>query len=254
MTSADLAKKLGYRFIERRDVKAVQRPHGGYEPDRSPWKLQDLIDHIEGTRTLGHYMLSPDSRCRLFAYDIDLVKGIKNEDGTEWLPIQWEGSDPFFPREAFLTDSPQRPTLIAQLNALAEGLARRVHKLGIPVEVAYSGSKGVHVYGFTGSIDAGEARAVALAVLESFGVFEPARGQHFWKHADGYEAIEIEVFPKQDSLDGKDLGNLMRLPLGIHQKTKQPGYFLSTVPPLDEFTAMESEAALDGQSPWGENG
>lgn len=252
----DLAKQLGFRFIERRDVKAVQHGNGSYEPERTPWRLSDLVDHIEGKRTLGHYLVSPENKCRLFAFDIDLVKGIKNPDTNEWDPIVWPGPDEqptaFMPREAFLQrDHWAAPTLIAQLNALAEGLARRARKLlEVPVAIAYSGSKGLHVYAFTGSIDAADAKASADFILESFGVFERSRGHNFWKHTDGYEAFEIEVFPKQGSLDGKDLGNLMRLPLGVNRKTGQHGFFVRAQPPLTEFTLMDSAAALDGEVPW----
>jgi hypothetical protein len=38
--------------------------------------------------------------------------------------------------------------------------------------------------------------------------------------------FQLEVFPKQDRLEGKGLGNLVKLPLGVHRLTGRPSYFL----------------------------
>ena len=40
-------------------------------------------------------------------------------------------------------------------------------------------------------------------------------------------AFNLEVFPKQDRLTGKGLGNLVKLPLGIHRGTGRPSYFVA---------------------------
>ncbi|WP_291319363.1 hypothetical protein [Desulfonatronospira sp.] len=37
--------------------------------------------------------------------------------------------------------------------------------------------------------------------------------------------FNLEVFPKQDQLQGKGLGNLVKLPLGIHRASGKPSYF-----------------------------
>jgi hypothetical protein len=39
-------------------------------------------------------------------------------------------------------------------------------------------------------------------------------------------AFHLEVFPKQDQLKGKGLGNLVKLPLGIHRLSGKRSYFL----------------------------
>jgi len=98
----ELAKRLGFLFIERRDVKAWQQENGGYFPDYGPLTLKDLRSHLAGLpqygdvlnqdgtpRTdknghklralrahMGHYLVSQENKCRLFAFDIDLKKKI----------------------------------------------------------------------------------------------------------------------------------------------------------------------------------
>ncbi|MBF0531108.1 MAG: DNA primase, partial [Deltaproteobacteria bacterium] len=40
------------------------------------------------------------------------------------------------------------------------------------------------------------------------------------------KAFGLEIFPKQDQLTGKGLGNLVKLPLGVHRATGKPSYFI----------------------------
>ena len=193
---------LAKRFIERRDVKAVQHPGGAYTPERTPWKMGDLRAHLAGEKTFGHYLISEEGNTKLFAFDIDLVKN------GYWISTKEDkllnGGEPCNPREIWLTEGHEgREYLTAQLRAMAEGLAIRTHRLSggeFPVAMAYSGNKGLHVYGLIGSTPAEEARAIAIEVLKSFHCFEPARGNNFWVHKTEYKNLEIEIFPKQDEL------------------------------------------------------
>lgn len=239
MADDELANRIAVRFIERRDVKAWQY-EDRWEPDRTPVKREDLRAHLDGDRTMGHYLLSPDSNVRLFAFDVDLRKQAINEDtGEVWSP-----------REVWADrTNPLRNELARHLNWMAEGLARRAHDLtGCHVAIALSGGKGVHVYCFTGSIPAAEARGLARLVLESSSSeFQPTRGDNFWQHA-GWPTLEVETFPKQDSLSGKDLGNLMKLPLGVHRRTGIVGEFLRASE--DRFRKMDPMLALGETLPW----
>jgi hypothetical protein len=240
-----LIKALGERFIERRDVKAQQFPNR-WEPVREPWKMSDFTTHLAGQKTFGHYLVSPEGKCKLFAFDIDLTKTGKWTD-EEGQVHQIE------PRVVFLKrKDPALTDLRTHLRCMAEGLAIRANRmLDTPVAVATSGGKGLHVYAFTGSLSAAEQRGMALEVLESFGCFEPARGEHFWRHVADYKNLEIEVFPKQATLEGKDLGNLMALPLGIHQKTKGRKHFISLTNGYSEpWIEMDAMQALGGKVPW----
>lgn len=229
MNETALRKLLAQRFIQRTDVKAVQDTNG-YHPDKTKFTAQDVLDHLHGKRALGHYLLDTENKCKLFAFDIDLVKD-KRSVLDSWTEA--------------------REIAILQMNALAEGLGRRAHKLtGCHVAAAFSGNKGVHVYCFTGTEAAEDVKQAALEVINSFGCFDATRGNNFYKHTDEYQDFEIEVFPKQTEVSEDGFGNLMRLPLGKNRKSGKPAFFLKFIPPMTEFTEMDPMVALEGELPW----
>jgi hypothetical protein len=240
------AALLAKRFIARRDVKAVQQSNGAYHPDRTKFTMTDLRSHIAGTSTFGHYLVSQDDECKLFAFDLDLKKtGRWLDDNDNW--------HDFNPREAWLDKThPSREQQTVQLRCLAEALALRARRwAGVDVAVSYSGGKGLHVYGWTGPVPAAEARRTAIHVLDGFGCFKLVKGINFYAHTgDEYQNIEIEVYPKQDSLENKDLGNLLRLPLGINRKTKQRAYFLDMRQPYNLFKAADPIEAMSPGYEW----
>lgn len=280
--SKQLEDLLASKFIARKDAKARQSSDGKWYVDtdtkkadgnRLPWRRADLESHVTGATTYGHYLLSQDSKCKLFAFDIDLEKsgtlpavGLSAEglstmnEGlaayTEWNESFYEEADL---RGAWLNRRhPGRGFLKFQFKLLAHGLCRAIREeLELPCAVAYSGGKGVHVYGFTGLMDAAEVREGASIVLDSMGCFEPLRGVNFVKHKntdvlEGFPNLSIEVFPKQGSLDGKDLGNLMRLPLGRNLKApKEPTFFIDMTKPLADFSPVDPIKALTTDDPFG---
>lgn len=250
----EIIKALGTRFIERRDVKARQDAEGNWYTvqdrdgsNRQPFTLQDFKDHLAGRTTYGHYLVNPENDyCKLFAFDIDVSKeGFCVTDDTE--P---EERLPCNPREVLADPNhPGSKYLRMQIRAYAAAIAMRINDLGIPAAIAVSGRKGLHVYGFCGSGPAAAARRMARTVMESGG-FEPFRGENFWQRTGNDLLIKnatIEVFPKQDSLDGKDLGNLMGLPLGRHQATGKTKNFIQCVTPADAFIPIDPLAALAGR-------
>lgn len=259
-----LAVMYAKRFIQRRDIKAVQFSNGGYSPDRElknrstgqpdlgphapmGFEMQHLHAHLEGRATYGHYLLDQEDNARLFAFDIDLQKTGFYVPMTQWDETQseqdWENAQQPIPvsdlRAAWLDRAhPARPWIKYQMGMLARKFSKVIiEQLGIGCAAAYSGNKGVHVYGFTGPMKANQIRAAALLCLDVMGDWEAIRGQHIFGHkvadpALGYQNFTIEVFPKQDSLDGKDLGNLMRLPLGRNLKSPDPTFFLDLSTPI----------------------
>jgi len=255
---------LGKRFLQRRDAKAIQHPNGAWTPvtvsrDNDtlvPWKLADLEAHVAGKATMGHYLVGLDDTCKLFAFDLDLTK-----EGS-WISLKEDeimgGFQPINPREAWLTkDHPANEWLGLQLRCMAEALAMKTVRLydgDIQVAISYSGGKGLHVYGFFAEpVPASDARGTAREILNSFHCFEPTRGENFFKHTGGvYQNIDIEVFPKQDSLEGKKLGNLMALPLGIHAKTGRKKFFLDCRVGYNKYLKLDPMTALEGNMPpWG---
>jgi hypothetical protein len=262
---------MGQRLIARKDVKSWQgndcqlyldkcEPCRKADPSphcpHRPMTLSDFEAHLAGTHTLGHYVVRPgDNVCKFFAYDLDLV-----QPGPQEAPMRFDrdgNPTEFNPREAILNpEAPGYRDCVIGLRVLADGLAYRINRmLGISVALEWSGAKGIHVYGFTGEIPAETAQKMAFQILEGFSVFQQYRGKYFWRHVDpSPEAFEqlvtIEVFPKQDAVENGGYGNLMKLPLGIHQGTKERSKFLTTNAPLDAVVEMPATRVFEGDLPW----
>ena len=259
--SKELENLIAKRFISRKDVKAVQTSDGNYRPVNSPWGRSDLADHLAGTTTLGHYMLAKDDTCKLIAFDVDIEQRTdKNPVG--WLPTGADFTD-------FVEDNPRdawtdrknafgRAWLKLELRSCAHLLVQSVEKLlGVPVAAAYSGSKGIHVYAFTGSVSGSDARDGAEIVLESLPQFELFRGNNFFRISDPrpgelFSNLSIEIYPKQSAVESKDgYGNLMRLPLGRNKKSKDPTFFMDMTSPMGQMVPLDPMIALsDGYKPW----
>lgn len=248
--TTELAKLLAGNYIERRDVFArqfvstqVNAASSGYTPvlsnpkdltTRVPIKLSDIVDHVTGKSSYGHYLVSAANTCRMFAFDIDLVKKASITDKDLGTLAEYD------PREVWHgPTSPLKVELAKQLKSMAHGLAIRATRLlGIKVTVHYSGNKGMHVIGLLDrGTPASDAREAAAMVLMSFDdVFEATRGDNFWRHKEAYNALEIEIFPKQDSVsEGGGLGNLVRLPLGVNLKSGKPSFFMDMSTPIGVF-------------------
>lgn len=245
------------RVNEERRPNSPHLPHG--------FNMAHLQAHLAGERTYGHYLLDQDSNTKMFAFDIDIEKSgsyitIPNWDEApeftagheeeDWFREHTvthivDGSSPENLRDLWVSRrrsaAPARAWLKYQLRYVATRLAAKVVELEIPCAVAYSGSKGVHVYGMMGTTPADEARQAALLVLDMVDEFELKRGKNFYMHKNndpwtGFSNLSVEVFPKQESLDGKKLGNLMRLPLGTNYKNpKDPTFFMDLTGPAGEF-------------------
>lgn len=280
----NLPNLFASKFIARPDAKARQSTNGEWyvhtqdgsrEGARLPWSRPALEAHVEGRQTYGHYLLSQESKCKLFAFDIDLEKSgtipavsleakdleaVRTEEQMQGVFETW--NDSFYEeadlRSAWLNRAhPGRGFMKFQFKSIAHMLARAIRvELEIPCAVAYSGGKGVHVYGFTGLVNASDAREGAQIVLDSLGCWEPKKGDHFFVHSnkdvlDGFPNLSVEVFPKQGSLDGKDLGNLMGLPLGKNLKApNEPKFFVDMTSPLAVLQPIDAVKALNADDPF----
>lgn len=269
--SQTLENLLAKHFIARQDVKAVQFADGSWAPHtetrkhdgpRIPWSRQSLAAHISGEQTFGHYLLNTNDECKFFAFDIDLEKNGDPEKEENPYVGHWVDTDgsvhEFDARESWANRAhPSRNWCKYQLKMVATRLAGVITSdLELPCAVAYSGSKGLHVYGFTGLISAEDAREGAQIVLDTMGGWQAKRGKHFFESEDkdpvtGYPNISIEVFPKQTSIKEKDLGNLMRLPLGKNLKSpNDPTFFVDMTSPMGVLAPIDAEHALTSLNPW----
>lgn len=244
-----IAALLNDRFINRHDAKAWQKGEG-YLADKTELTLSDIEAHLSGDRTLGHYIVNPTTQeCKVVVFDIDLAKTgqIGGENG-ELVQIK--------PREVFAdVGHPERLSMLATLKLNAYGIASRLHRkygdCGL-VASTFSGSKGMHVYLLLDEPAlAVSARQVAGEVLESLN-FAPSRGDNFWETtADAPRNVCIEVFPKQDQVDPDAFGNLVRLPLGINQKSGKAGAFIRLDDQPTKMTRLDPTSVLqDRMLPW----
>lgn len=242
----DLALLIAERFIQQRSFKSWQSADGAWYPERTQLVKADILAHLSGAKTLGHYVVDHNDTCRIFCFDIDVDK--PRGPAQTWP----EGTIDY--RAHFGIEGDEiNALLVKNLNAVAAALARRIHsKLGIPVAAAFSGSKGIHVYGFCDKLTtAADARAGALQTIRSFKKFLPTRGENFFQHP-GLPGLSIEIYPKQDSVNkGEKMGNLLRLPLGINRKSGKAGFFLRLDGDGTTFAPLAPQLALDGKTlPW----
>lgn len=279
--SQDIAKLFAKMFIARPDVKAQQRSSGEYNPtvDRDAagnvtksygFTMPDLLAHINGERTYGHYLLNAENQCKFFAFDIDLDElnpdkpnhelylPTTQEDTGVWNPEDFQLMDP---RSVWLDRSmvPARNLLKYQMRMLANMLARTIHsEFEMQTAVTYTGAKGVHVYGFTGLMPAADVRAGAEFVMDKLGCFEPHLGNNFFKHKidpttveDSFRCFTIEVFPKQTEVKAGGYGNLMRLPLGKNLKNpSDPTFFVDMRTALTDLRPRDALEALTTTDQW----
>lgn len=240
----ELAKLFSKHFISRTDVFAMQRPDGTYKPVRRKITPQDLINHINGAHTYGHYLLDQDSKTKLFALDVDwnaagFIPSIALPE-QESDVAAWQASFSVRNLRAAWTNrrDPARTYLKIQLRTVLAQLERAAREtLEVKTLACYSGAKGFHLYAPLGipvagsralaRVTAQEAREAAAITLETSGLFrQKSAGSNFWiaqeagsiqKHGlppgvlnfpegalSAAALVSVEVYPKQDQLPEGD--------------------------------------------------
>jgi tetratricopeptide (TPR) repeat protein len=193
----------------------------GYSPANEPLSFQKVARHLEGEITLGIYQLNTASQVKWCAFDVDIKK-------DEVTAREDAGKNINF--------------LLFQALTVARELRRVVSSRGLKAYLEFSGFKGYHVWIFFAEfVSAQKAKALMEDMLKQadFGVLD--------------KVISVEIFPKQEKLaDTGKLGNLVKLPFGIHKKTGRRSYFLDDddqpVPePADFFEVAEKNTVAQFQ-------
>lgn len=187
-SDADVLRFL-QRFAGREDVHARmwadEDGNTGYTPVREPMTFQHVRNHLLGNVTLGVYPIRLDGRVGFLALDLDIAKPAL---------------------EAARYDPSRAVALREAVRSHGLLMLAKARELGFDPLLEASGFKGRHLWIF---FEEPQPAAAAHAL-----------GLGFVRLLDlGHPDLSLEVFPKQPRLARGQLGNLIKLPLGIHRRT-----------------------------------
>lgn len=180
----------------------------GYVPVRRALELEDVREHLLGHKTYGIYLLNSQSLVSVAALDMDVNKSI---------------------RENPKITAKQKDLLRRERDYILQRIPEISKEHGLNCLTEFSGNKGFHFwYFFRPQVEAPKARTALQNIINLL--------------KEDVSCFNLEVFPKQDKLSGKGLGNLVKLPLGIHRLSGKKSYFLpkkgKTV--WDQLTILEN--------------
>ena len=204
-------------FAGQEGVYARQwaKPGGetGYSPIHEPLTPAVLRQHFGGQFTVGVYPVRLDGTVTFFAVDLDIDKAA----------LAHARGDPDFAQELRESLAGEGPRLLAALR-----------ELGFAPLFENSGYKGRHFWVFLAEPAAAEAAHLLGRMFLA------------WQSPRLPPGLHLEFFPKQASLKGKGLGNLIKLPLGIHRRTGKRSVFLNerSQPLADQLAALRSAERL----------
>lgn len=208
-------------FAGQEGVYARQwvRPNGeiGYSPVHEPLTPAVARNHLLGSYTIGVYPLRLDNTATFFALDLDIDRGA----------LQRAHGDPAFAQSLRDTLRTEGPRLLAALR-----------QLGFQPLFENSGYKGRHYWVFLEEPETAETLHLLGRLLLA------------WQTPQLPPGLHLEFFPKQPRLKGKGLGNLIKLPLGIHRRTGYRSRILDDQgrPVADDLAALRSVVRLPRQA------
>jgi len=164
----------------------------GYTPVRDPFTPAVARNHILGNFTIGIYPLRMDNTVRFMAFDLDVPSfEVAQNIGRR---RDWE-------------------SLLRRAHQAALRIVEAASGLGLEFYIEDSGFKGRHCWlFFSEPVPGAAARRFGQALLENLDL--TAAG------------VSVELFPKQAVIRGDGLGNLIKLPLGIHRLSGKRGVFV----------------------------
>jgi tetratricopeptide (TPR) repeat protein len=183
-------------FAGREGVYARQwiSPTGeyGYTPVQEPFTPKVAENHLLGNYTVGIYPVRMDNTVNFIAFDLDLAK--------------------FALRKA-ITSEKLWKAAIGKVHQAACRLLDLGAAQDLPMVLEDSGFKGRHVWIFLETpIPAGVAKKCGDLLVAKLLPLPPE--------------VNVEVFPKQGTVPRGSLGNLIKLPLGLHKRTGLRAQFI----------------------------
>ncbi len=219
-TDADCVR-MATLFAGREDVHARQwhRPQDhktGYTPVHEPLTPAVIRQHLLGAYTVGVYPIRLDHTAMWFVLDLDITRPA----------LEHARHDPHFANQ-----------LREQMHRTSLEILEQLHQWKLPVVFENSGYKGRHYWVFL-------AQPVEAKVLHHLGRLLLARLTPLVP-----KDFSLEFFPKQAQRSGKGLGNLVKLPLGIHQRTGYRSVFLDSSghPVKDPYEVLRRVRLLERQ-------
>jgi hypothetical protein len=188
--SAEVFQTYQYFFQGREDYLAVQG-EDNYYPIKSSLNEDLLFGHTNGLQTLGMYVLNTNNSCHFICIDIDIPKEKLSEVEFKSPTLKFE----------FLKDE-----LIRIKNVLTGDLGLNEQS----VLCEDSGGRGFHLWIF----------------FET--PYDASKALRFCNFLKRKYKLTCEIFPKQSKLSEKrKFGNLIKLPLGVHQKYEARSRFFT---------------------------
>lgn len=185
------------RFGGREDTHARQWAtrdgRSGYTPVKQPLTPKRIQEHLVGNETLGVYCLRLDATVLFFALDLDINKSALEEA---------------------LLSSERAQGVRDSLAGTMAAIDQACRELGLELLLENSGYKGRHFWGLL-------AQPLPAEIVHLLGALLMRKLQALIPGD-----LHLEFFPKQADLHDKKLGNLIKLPLGIHQKSGRRSVFL----------------------------
>lgn len=164
----------------------------GYAPVNEPLNEKVIKNHLNGNITIGVYQHRFDSTVCWACFDIDIAKHALN-------------------------NALQNDNYFRELDILCQKVAVSIYdecaKFNIPVYIENSGYKGRHCWIFF-------SKPIPARIAKKFTDILKANIK-----VSSHE-ISIESFPKQNFVKPDGLGNLVKLPFGIHLATGKRSYFV----------------------------
>lgn len=200
-----MLESAAIRFLQafggREDLHARQWAsrdgRNGYTPVQHPLTPRRIQSHLAGNETLGVYCLRLDGTVNFMALDLDITKNTLEEA---------------------LVSVVRARNLRSLLQRTTQRLYHCLADMGFEAIVENSGYKGRHFWILF-------AQPVPADVAHLFGSLLLRRLHH---QQEVPPELHLEFFPKQADLHSKKgLGNLIKLPLGIHQKSGRRSLFLT---------------------------
>lgn len=187
MQDSDLVR-FAARFEGRKGVYARMWHHrdrgSGYSPVHAPLDAEAVRAHLQGRVTLGAYLVRADDSAEHGVLDIDATPDALR---------------------AASRDRRAANALRDVTHQYSQRLRSVLEAAGLRPMLVDSGYKGRHLWCFLEApVPAARVRAVLSSLVARV---QPAA------------QLRVEVFPKQDRVRSGGLGNLVKLPLGVHLRT-----------------------------------